>query len=134
MATNNDKPDKDAKPKKDAKPETNAYVQELLREQAKLQADKQAVVEEFTELIKEKGTLFSDEDLRAKIKEVLPDAFAALKQLLNNAESESVKANLVRFVFDSGFTLLKEQEKDKTKDGGVPSTVKDLVEELKNND
>jgi len=111
------------------KPITEAYAQELLKEQSKLEADKQALIEEFTKEIVEKGTLFSDEDVKGKIKEVLPDAFVALQSLINNSESDAVRANLVKFVFEIALAELKQEKKD-----NGPSTVEDLVKELSKND
>jgi len=118
------------KPTNAGKPITDAYAREILQEQAKFEADRKALQEEFAEQIKEKGELFSDEDVKDKVKEVLPDAFAQLKVLINNAESETVRASLIKFVFESALVVLKKEAKD----GKVPNTVDGLMAELKKND
>lgn len=118
--------------KEPAKPEQSPYVRELLEEQARLIADRDAVVGEFAKQIAERGEAFDEEDIKKKVKEVLPDAFAGLKSLINNSESDQVRASLIKYVFDLAILVLKKESDDKGKK--MPDTVGDLVKQLEKND
>lgn len=124
MAANDKEP---TKPQKSAK---DSYTEEVMKELARSEADRKAVMEEFTEQIKKRGDLFDEDDIKAKLKEVLPEAFAALKSLLNSAESETVRATMVKYIFDAALVTFKNNAKGED----VPETVADLVKELAKND
>ena len=117
---------------KPGKPQQSDYVQQLLKEQAQLQAEKSAIIEEFTKQIAEKGDAFDEDDIKDKIKEVLPEAFATLKSLLASSESDTVRATLVKYVFDAALLVLKKDKADSGEE--VPETVGDLIDQLKKND
>jgi hypothetical protein len=111
------------------KPLTEAYAKDLLDNVARVEAEKTALIEEFTKEIKDKGKTFSDEDIKDKIKTVLPTAFAGLQDLLENAESETVKASLIKYVFDSALLILKKETADDKND-----PIKELMASLEKND
>lgn len=121
----------DKEPKEPTKSTTDSYTQEVMRELAQAEADRKAVMEEFAEEIKKRGELFDETDIKAKLKEVLPEAFAALKSLLNSAESETVRATMVKYIFDAALLTFKNTKKDGEE---VPETVADLVKQLSDND
>lgn len=78
------------------KPISEEYAQMLAAEEARHTAEKEALVQEFTQQLKEEWT---PEDIKEKIEELLPEAYASLRYLINNADSESVRANLVKYIF-----------------------------------
>lgn len=78
------------------KPISSEYASMLAQEEARHQAEREALVEEFAKQLKEEWT---PEDIKNKLTELMPQAFARLQYLLNNADSESVQAGLVRYVF-----------------------------------
>jgi hypothetical protein len=79
------------------KPISAEYASMLAQEEAKHEAEKKALVEEFTEQLKEQ---WSAEDIKNKLTELMPQAYQSLQYLIGNAESESVRAGLIRYVFN----------------------------------
>lgn len=72
------------------------YIKELKEEIARAEAEKQALVEEFKESIKDG---WNKEKIREKIGDLLPTAYESLADLILNAESEAVRAGLIKYVF-----------------------------------
>lgn len=73
------------------------YVKQLEAENAVLVEQKQALVEEFRQVLPEE---FSAADLRKQLREkILPEAVSQYIFLLNNSESDAVRAGLIKFAF-----------------------------------
>lgn len=94
------------------KPESNPYVDELINELARREAEKMALVAEFSKA--------SDPDAiadtaKAAIKDLLPTAVTTMKDLIINSPSDGVRAGLARFVFSVALDKTKlEDETDGT--------------------
>lgn len=84
------------------------YIKELQREVAQAEADKEALKEEFAKVITEEWT---DEEIKEKFKELVPTAFTSLKNLMMNAESEAVRANLIKYIFTIALSSFGDKEK-----------------------
>ena len=69
----------------------------LATEEARHEAEKQALIEEFSKTIKEE---WSPEDIKEKLVELMPQAYASLQYLIMNADSESVRAGLIKYIFN----------------------------------
>lgn len=75
-----------------------AYIDSLVKEIAQQETDKKALIAEFEKVANEELT---PERIREKIKnEILPTAWVSLLNLIANAESESVRASMIRWAFD----------------------------------
>lgn len=92
---------------------SDEYVKQLLQEVAKSEADKKALVEEFE---KAAADTWDPSEIREKFKELLPQAFVALKQLMLNAESESVRAALIKYVFDTSLREVGQGDEEKERE------------------
>lgn len=79
------------------KPISSEYASMLAQEEARHDAEKKALVEEFTKQLKEE---WSPEDIKEKLVELMPQAYASLSHLVNNADSESVRAGLIKYIFN----------------------------------
>jgi hypothetical protein len=74
------------------------YTKAVQDEIARLEADKKAIIEEFEKVASEELT---PEVVKEKIrKEILPAAWVSLQHLIVNAESEAIRANLIKWAFD----------------------------------
>jgi hypothetical protein len=86
--------------------------------QEELQAYRQALKSEYGEL----GELDPDDPatvlrVRSRLLQLVPDAATTMKQLINFADSEAVRANLSKFVFQEAMGRAKsEAEKDSLAD------------------
>lgn len=74
----------------------DGYIEELKKEIAQQEADKKAVVAEFTELVTEK---WDNEKIRDKFKELLPNAFIELKKLMISTDNDNLRLAIIKFVF-----------------------------------
>lgn len=80
------------------------YRRLFLEEQAKGEADRKALVEEFAKAIPKE---YSPDDVKEKIRELMADAWASLKYLVNSADKESVRFAAAKYVFDIGIGQIK---------------------------
>lgn len=80
------------------------YIKELLAEQAQREADYACLVEEFKKNVTQD---YSPEDVKEKIRELMADAYATLKELVTTAEKETVKFAAAKYIFDIGIGQIK---------------------------
>lgn len=81
------------------------YVNELKSEIARGEAERKALIEEFRKDIVERE--YSPEDLKTKIKDLLPTAYERLVYLLNNSDSESVQLSTAKYIFNIAIGAVK---------------------------
>lgn len=98
------------------------YIQELLTEQARREADYKAIVEEFKNNVTKD---YSPEDIKEKIRELMAEAYGTLRELLD-AEKETVRFQAAKYIFDIGIGQIKvtdENDPDKV----LAELLKDLT-------
>lgn len=90
------------------------FVKQLQAEIAQAEADKQALIKEFEKVASEE---LDPETVKEKIrKEILPAAWLSLKDLILNAESEAVRANLLKWAFEYSSKLEQPHAEDTDKE------------------
>lgn len=100
------------------------YVDQLKKEIAQQEADKAALIKEFTSGTRaRRGEMMTVKEVREKISKLLPNAFEQLTHLLTNAESESVRVSLAKYVFEV-------HEKLEASDVDTPEGLAGLMREL----
>lgn len=77
--------------------EKDSYIKTLQDEIVRREAEKKALLEEFKQEIIDTWT---PEDIKKKIGELMPVAFQTLRELILEAESESVRLNAAQYVFN----------------------------------
>jgi hypothetical protein len=75
------------------------YRRLFIEEQARSEADRRALVEEFEKAI---PVDYSPEDVKEKIRDLMKDAYATLGHLIKSADKESVRFAAAKYVFDIG--------------------------------
>ena len=95
--------------------------------QEELMAYRKSLQEEYGEL----GELDPDDPatadkVRGKLLKLVPDAYTTMQQLLNHADSETVRAGLAKFVFTEAIGKAKTQDEE--------DSLRDLLKGLKAND
>jgi len=104
------------------------YIDSLVKEIAQQETDKKALIAEFEKVASEELT---PERIRDKIRdEILPTAWVSLLNLIANAESESVRASMIRWAFDYASRTLPSDSPDRDPDKELTT----LLRELANND
>lgn len=117
------------KPTPGIKPISESYIAELAKEEAKHEAERKAITEEFAKQLKEE---WSAEDIKEKLEELMPEAYTSLKHLIKNAESEAVRAGLIKYIFNIALQQLAPvNPDDPTPD--PDKSLKELLAELKKN-
>jgi hypothetical protein len=109
----------------EGKPLSGSYAAELLKEEAKHEAEKQAIIEEFTVKLKEE---WSADDIKEKLEQLMPEAYASLKHLIQFAESEAVRAGLIKYIFNIALQQLAPGG-----DADPDNALQKLLEELRTN-
>jgi len=74
------------------------YIKKLLEEQARTEAEKKALIEEFTKSIPAE---WSPEDLKEKVKDLLAQSYARIAQTINS-DNESLAFKAATYAFDIG--------------------------------
>jgi hypothetical protein len=106
------------------KPISADYAKMLANEEARHEAEKKALIEEFSKVIKEE---WSAEDIKEKLTELMPNAYASLQHLILNAESESVRAGLIKYIFNIALQDLAPKDADITPDQEFKKLLGDLA-------
>jgi len=109
------------------KPISEEYAKMLATEEARHEAEKKALVEEFSKQLKEEWTAA---DIKTKLVELMPQAYASLQFLINNAESEGVRAGLIKYIFNIALQDLAPKGDSNDPD----SELTKLLADLKKND
>jgi len=96
-------------PKPENKDKTE-YEKQVDKELAKLAEYHKALTQEFANIDPDDPEVIRKAN--EKIIELVPDAGAALNWLLNHAQSESVRANIAKYVFDRAIKHASEKGED----------------------
>lgn len=99
------------------------YRKMFIEEQARGEADRKALIEEFAKAI---PADYSPEDIKEKIRELMKEAYATLKELVMHAEKESIRFAASKYVFDIGIGQIKVND-----DNDPNRVLVDLLTELK---
>lgn len=91
-------------PNKPENSEESKFVNRLIAEQARLQAEKQALIEEFTKSIPGE---WSPDDLKIKLKDLLAKAYARLSQSIDNDDEPALAFQAAKFVWLQGIGAIK---------------------------
>lgn len=96
------------------------HVKELIAEVARREAERLALVQEFT---KSSDPAATAETAKTAIKDMLPEAIIVMKDLMQNSGTDGVKAGLAKFVLATAL--------DKTKlEDETDGAIKRLLEQL----
>lgn len=96
------------------------HVEELIAEVARREAERLALVQEFT---KTNDPAATAESAKGAIKDMLPEAIIVMKDLMTNSGTDGVKAGLAKFVLATAL--------DKTKlEDETDGAIKRLLEQL----
>lgn len=87
-----------------AQDEKDQYIQSLLEERARAQAEKEALIAEFTNSIPAE---WSPEDLKEKIRDLLAKAYARISQTIDNADEPALAFQAAKYVFQFGVGAAK---------------------------
>lgn len=80
------------------------YRKLFLEEQTRNELDRKAIQEEYKRSVPKD---YSPEDIKEKVRELMAEAFASLKELITSAEKESVRFAASKYVFDIGIGQVK---------------------------
>jgi hypothetical protein len=82
------------------------YVKELQAELARRDAEREALIAEFTETISD-AKEWSPEDLRKKFNTLLATAHTHMLNMLDNTDSDAVRWSIVKFIFSVGLGVVR---------------------------
>jgi hypothetical protein len=74
------------------------YIKKILEEKAKAEADRDAIIQEFSKTLPEEWT---PEDLKDKVRDLLGEAYARIKVTIN-CDNEALAYKAAKDVFDIG--------------------------------